>query len=158
MDRYQFLNDNLDRQLAWISKSDKRLSFVVPIALAMLASLAAKAPELEDWTATIWTFVGLASIALSITLIYCLCATFPRTDAKKNSNIYFEGILSKEIDQFAQEAVSLDDVAIQEDLAFQIHINAEIASTKYKLIQKALFTLFLSSFLWVIALYILWSV
>lgn len=157
MEKYQFLNDNLDRQLAWISKSDSRLSFIVPIALAMLAALAAKAPELKIWTVEIWLFVGLSAVFLFTTLIFCLCATFPRTDAKKESNIFFGGILTRDIDEFSSQVMALDDIQILEDIAFQVHINAEIASSKYKWIQGALFTLFLASVFWIIALYVVWS-
>lgn len=158
IETYQFLNDNLDRQLSWIDKSDIRLAFIAPLSLAMLASLASKTPVITEWSIAIWMWLLFSTFFLFLTLIFCVCATFPRTDGKKDSVVFFGEIIKKDIDTFADEILIITEADVLKDLVYQIYINAEIASIKYGWIQKSLFTLILASVFWLFAIYTLWSI
>ena len=151
------MNDNLNRQLSWIDKADLRLAFIVPLALAMIASIATKAPAINNWDVALWVWVPFSFLFLSLTLVFCVCATFPRTDGKKPSSLFFGGIIESNIDEYASNALRVEEEEVLRDLAHQVHINAEIAATKYGWIQKALFTLILASIFWAFTIYTLWS-
>ena len=128
----------------------------MPIALAMLAALASKTPTIDKWSVPIWMALSFTILFLSLTIIFCLCATFPRTDSQKPSNIFFGGITSKNIDDFTRQIEATKKQEILTDLSHQIHINAQIASIKYTWIQRALFTLIIASIFWGFAIFILW--
>lgn len=147
----------MNRQLSWIDKADLRLAFIVPLALAMLASIATKAPAINKWDVELWVWVPFSVLLLSFTLVFCVCATFPRTDGKKPSSVFFGGVLESNIDDYASKALEIEEEEVLRDLAYQVHINAEIASAKYGWIQKALFTLILASVFWAFTIYSLWS-
>lgn len=157
INKYQYLNDNLNRQLHWIDKADLRLAFIVPLTLAMLASISAKSPSLSKWDAALWMWIPFSIFFLSLTLVFCICATFPRITGKKKSNVFFRGILEKDIDEYASQVTSIEEEDALIDLAYQVHINAGIAATKFNWIQKALFTLILASIFWAFTIHALWS-
>lgn len=157
MDKYQFLNDNLDRQLLWIARADSRLKFIVPMCLAMFGTLAAKSPELGCWEVKQAIPSFFAVLFLTLSLLFCFLATFPQTKGKKPSQIYFGGIIKTPLNDFPTKISETDEQDILTDLAFQCHINADIADKKFKWIQKAQFVLFIASLFWTCAIYFLWS-
>jgi len=90
----------LDKQLGWISAADSRLSLVLPLSTAMLGALAVYATKPSSWTLMAGIPAAFAIFFLCLSIIFCACASFPRTDGTKGSLFFFGGIVSRDISQF----------------------------------------------------------
>lgn len=158
MDRTSTLNSILSRQLGWIAAADAKSSFIFPVAAAMLGLLAALAPDKDSWTISAAIFSSLATLLLALSIIFCALAAFPRTKGPRGSNIYCDGIASKDVDQYLKEIKSLTDDSYNADLTRQCHVNATIASAKFKWIKFALGAIFAAAAPWVMSVYLLYGI
>ena len=157
MDLLSVLESILSRQLAWIAAADAKTSFIFPVASAMCGLLAALAPEPGCWSIAAAVCTAIATLFLVLSILFCAFATFPRTDGPPGSNIYFDGISNRNSDQFISDMQQLDESSHLADLARQCHINAQIASVKFKWVKFALASLFVAALPWVLSLYFLYS-
>lgn len=124
----------------------------------MLGLLAAVAPEKGNWTISAAIFSSVATLLLALSIIFCALSAFPRTKGPRGSNIYCDGIASKDVDQYLKEIKSLTDDSYNADLVRQCHVNATIASTKFKWIKFALGAVFVAAAPWVISVYLLYGI
>lgn len=157
MDRISILDSILSRQLGWIAAADQKNSFIFPVAAAMLGLLAALSPDKNGWTVPSAIFGTVAAVLLTLSVIFCALAAFPRTEGPRGSNIYCDGILSREPDQYVKDVKALTEDGHISDLARQCHINAAIACAKYKWIKLALGAIFAAVAPWVVSIYLLYG-
>ncbi|MEA0735676.1 DUF5706 domain-containing protein [Xanthomonas campestris pv. campestris] len=143
----------LDKQLGWISAADSRLSLVLPLSTAMLGALAVYATKPGAWTLLAGIQAAFAIFFLSMSIIFCACASFPRTDGTKGSLIFFGGIVTKDIAQFRVAMKAAQKSDLQDDLIEQCHINAEIASTKFTWVKRGMASVLISMLPWAFAVY-----
>jgi len=96
---------------------------------------------------------AFAIFFLCMSIIFCACASFPRTDGTKGSLVFFGGIVSRNISQFqvAAKAVQMSD--LQYDLIDQCYINAQIASTKFMWVKRGMASMLAAMLPWAFALY-----
>lgn len=158
MDRTSTLESILSRQLGWIAAADAKSSFIFPVAAAMLGLLAALAPDEKGWTIPAAIFSSVATLLLALSIIFCALAAFPRTKGPRGSNIYCDGIASKDVDQYIKDMKSLTEDSYNADLARQCHINAIIASAKFKWIKFALGAIFAAAAPWIISVYLMYGI
>ena len=156
MDKIDFLEKNLGRQLAWIQASDTRLALVLPLSTAMLGTLGILAPAANSWPLCSEVITVFAVVLLSLSIFFCACASFPRTDGPKRSMIFFGRIATQKIDQFRDSVASLSDEEYIEDLTKQCHINAQVAMIKYIWVKRSLASLFWATPPWALAVYLLY--
>jgi len=157
--RIQFLEKNLDRQMAWIRAAESKISFVFAIDIAMLGLLAAISPkEANIWTIAPAIFAAFAAFFGLMSLIFLSVASFPRTKGPKSSLIYFAGIGQRDADQFGRAAREMSAEAYIDDLCIQCHRNAEIAERKFAWVQRAMVALYLSVAPWFFAIYLLYNI
>lgn len=143
----------LNRQIAWIAAADSRLSLVLPLSTAMLGALAVYAPTPNAWTLVTGIPASFAIFFLSLSILFCALAFFPRTTGTKGSVIFFEGISSRSLEQYQSTLTTIADTEYLADLIQQCHINAAIASTKFAWVKRGMGSLFISVIPWAYAVY-----
>ena len=152
------LEANLARQLHWIASADSKAAFAFTLTTAMLGILAAIAPrDSSAWAVAPAIFTSFA-VALGVAaLLFLSFAALPRTEGPKGSLIFCGGISQRSAAQFKEAIFAVTPDTYAADLAVQCHRNAEIATTKFAWIQRALFCLYLSVVPWALALWLLYS-
>lgn len=143
----------LNRQLSWIVAADSRLSLLLPLSTAMLGSLAAYAPRPSDWNLSCGISAAFAIFFLCLGIVCCAFAFFPRTSGTKGSIIYFEGINSRNLDQYQAHLASCKMEDYNSDLVQQCYINASIASAKFAWVKRGMASLFTSAIPWAFTIY-----
>jgi hypothetical protein len=156
MDRVEILERELDRLLQWVRAAESRLALVLSLGTAMLGALAVSIPRAFEWSLFSAIAASFAVFLLVLSIVFSALATFPRTTGPKGSLIYFGGIASVEVEQFAKRMKALTEDEYIEDLTLQCHRNAQIATKKYGWVQKSMGCLFMSSPFWAIALFSLY--
>lgn len=157
MDKIDYFEKTLARQLAWIQAADTRLSLVLPLSTAMLGTLAVLTPAADSWPISVALLSSCAVILLILSIVFCACAAFPRTYGPKGSMIFFGGIAQRKTDQYQSDAKSLSEEDYVDDLARQCHANAQIADTKYNWVKRGLACLFLATLPWALSVYFLYA-
>lgn len=151
------LEKELERLLGWVRAVETRTSFIIPLSTGMLGALAALAPTSTPWTFPAAISSSIALILLALSLASCALAAFPRTTGPKGSLIYFGGISTMELEQYAAAMKNLSVDAYIDDLVRQCHRNAQIAERKYAWIQRALGCLFLGAAPWTLSVFLLYT-
>lgn len=148
----------LERQLTWISSAEVKLGAVITIGLAMLGAEAVAFSATQLTLGLIGTAVFVSTFLLLIfSLISCGISIISRLECSTDSLIFFGMIAKKTSKKYIQELKALTDEDLLDDLGFQIHRNAQIATTKHKWAKLAVLLTYLSLPLWVTTL-ILWAV
>lgn len=158
MNKVDYLEKNLERQLSWIQRSDTRISLLLPLTTTMGAVLAALVPAPDKWTISSIAPSIFTIVLLALCVIFTACATFPRTNGPSGSGIFFGGIAKRTASQYSEYVNKLDDHCYTNDLAGQCYINAQIAHRKINWVKRAMICLFLSFLPWVISIYFLYQV
>lgn len=148
---------SLARQLDWIRAVDGKVPVLIGIDTAMVAAIAAIAPEPGRFTALAGLMVVLGSGAVIISLICCITATFPRTDGPEGSLIFFGEICKRPLEAYDRAIRERTDADYLADLNAQCHRNAQVAASKYAAVANAMMWLFIALPLWLIAGYMLYQ-
>jgi Family of unknown function (DUF5706) len=144
-----------ERQMAWIAAADTKTAAIVAIDSAMIAALAtafASTKTPATW-AVLLSIIALISIVIGI--ICCAAALLPRTEGPKNSLLFFGTISKVEPAEYLEALAAASEKSFLEDLAAQIHRNAEIACLKHIWVRRALGWSFFSAIPWVFAIALL---
>lgn len=153
------LESNLARQLHWIASADSKGAFIFSLTAAMLGLLAAVAPSAPiTWTIAPAITTAFAVASAFASLVCLSFAAFPRTDGPKASLIYCGGVAQRDANQFNEQVHQLSIDAYTADLALQCHRNAVIACEKFKWVQRAMISLYISLVPWALSVWLLYSV
>ncbi|CUH99614.1 Pycsar system effector family protein [Leisingera aquaemixtae] len=144
MNRLEFLEKNLERQIGFVRASETRVQFLLPsLSVAMAAWLAGFLKA--DFSSEITVLSGtLALIGFMISAFFTWQSLYPKIDGAQDSNIFFGGIASKTFENFKQSIENIDSEKYERDLTAQVHINANIALRKFKSVQKAMMFWYIS--------------
>lgn len=156
-DKIDYLEKELARLLSWIQVADSRMALVLPLTTAMLGVLSVLAPDINGWSMPAAIASSFALFFLILSPIFCALASFPRISGPKGSNIFFGGIVSRELEQFKQAVSNITQEDYCDDLINQCHINSQIANTKFSWVRRAMGSMFLAFFPWAVAVYTLYS-
>src|SRR5206468_2040137 len=139
--------------LAWIGAADVKVGVVVAIQTALLSALAGAftASNADARTATTYSLTAAAVVCAALAVIYAARATFPQTGGPARSMVFFGKIAEQSIANFRDGMRALEDKDLLVDLADQVHRNAEIASSKYKEVRKAIGWSFVTAVPWALA-------
>jgi hypothetical protein len=152
------LEANLARQLHWIAAADTKAGFAFTLVTAMLGLLAALAPATTaGWDIASAVFSSLTAVTGSGSLVCLWAVAFPRTDGPRPSLVYCGGVSVRTAEQFREEFMAISPAKYAADLAVQCHRNAEIASTKFTWVQRAMMFLCASVPLWVASIWLLYG-
>ena len=149
----EVLEKELERLLRWVGAAESRLAFVFSVSTAMLGAIALAVGDPADWS---WLSAAAASPAIVLLLSSIVCsalATFPRTDGKTRSLIFFGYIDSLSLDEYRKLVMSQTESGYRDDLIEQCHRNAQIASSKHAWIRRSMICIFLAAIPWAVALF-----
>ncbi len=145
----------LERQLGWIAGAEIKVGLVITLDIAMLGGIAATFSASP--TKTAWAYL-MVIVACSLALIGLACAAYavnPRLDGPTRSLLYFGRIAETTEPDYVQAFNRTTDEQILEDWLVQVHRNAEIATVKHRWVKRAIYSSFLSTPPWVIAIALL---
>lgn len=139
------LEASLERQLNWIAATESRIALIVPLATALFGSVAIKYTCIQ--TSDFWIqFASWSTLALLATvMVTAAVAIFPRTKGPAHSLIFFGGISQQSAQEFHDAVTESTEDQYRNDLIEQVHINANIASIKFRWIRRSM-ALLLASF------------
>lgn len=96
--------------------------------------------------------VLVSTFLLCISLYFSKSALSPRLKGPIESSIFFGKISEVQIEAFRRKVAEAVDADVEEDLANQIHRNAEIAHQKHKNIGKSIVAITLGIPFWIVAI------
>lgn len=142
------LEISLERQLSWVAATESRIALIVPLATALFGSVAIKYTYIR--TSDCWVqFASWSTLALlAVVIVTAAVAIFPRTKGPAHSLIFFGGISQKSAQEFHDAITESTKDQYQKDLIEQVHLNATIASTKYRWIRRSMALLLVSLVPW----------
>lgn len=146
---------SLGRQLDWIRAVDGKTPLILGLATALLGAIAAIAPAPSKISTLQAACAIAAAIPLLLSLVFCVFATFPRTDGPADSLLFFGCIARMALAKYQARVRSRTDDEYLTDLVAQTHRNAQIAHSKYASVRRATLWLFVALPLWLIAGYVL---
>jgi len=150
-DRLKVAQWILDKNLTWIAAADSKVGFIVGVNTAMLGGLAAAVSKATHLTAWPTVFLLLATGAETVAILCAATAVLPRVDGPKRSFVFFGKIAEFDRAEYQERIRRCSDSDLLDDIAAQIHRNAEIATHKHGLVRKALWWSFLSGLPWIVA-------
>ena len=153
----EVLEKNLARILGWISAADARVAPLFAINTAMLGVVAALLPKPALWEKLPLVTAVLTMICLGASLVCIFLTTIPRTTGPKSSLLFFGGIAQKDAQQYHQAIKEHRDDDYLQDLAYQVHRNAEIANAKFKWIGFAMRWTLVGALPWLFAVFLLYQ-
>ena len=148
-ERISWAEDNLKRQLDWISRHDSRIAVIFGICVAMLGFLATETTAFSKLNAGSIFFSMGAIAAQTVSLAAIYFSHYPRTVSPSNSLLFFGDIAKLGLQQFSTNFCSRTEKEHLNDLCDQIHINATIITKKFDALKVALIFLLLSAPPWV---------
>ena len=148
---------SLDRQLEWIRAVDSKTPIIIGLATAMLAVTGALSPDPKSLTWATGVLMAIGSLPLIGSLCWCAAATFPHTEGPDGSLIYFGGISKRSSAKYTEAVSTRTTEDYLQDLNAQCHRNAQIATAKYRAVQRAHLWLFIATPVWLIACYLLYK-
>lgn len=149
---------SLARQVEWVKQADTKANFAFAFNTAMLGALAAVAPKVAcGWSPVAILFSVAATLLFCYSLICVGVALFPRTWGPVTSILYCGGIAKHTAEGFRGAMLQLSPDAYIGDLCDQCHRNAEIATMKFKWVQRALFSLYCAALPWLLSVWLLYA-
>ena len=148
---------SLSRQLEWIRAIDTKTPIIIGLATTMLAVTGALSPKPQDLNLGWGVAMAMGSLPLIGCLSWCAAATFPHTAGPGSSMIYFGSICKLPHADYANALSTRSDAAYLVDLNAQCHRNAQIATAKYRAVQRAMLWLFMATPAWLVACYLLYK-
>jgi hypothetical protein len=147
------MEDALTRQQKTNSAADTKVSTLIGINTTMLAVLAALITRVGQASPWMVFFVVLSAGGLLTGILFLSLSSVPRTSRTTSSVIFFGSIASMSSEAFrdAMRGISPEDYL--NDLLEQIHRTSEIATAKYRWIQRAQLAWYWSIVPWLITVY-----
>ena len=144
--------DLLDLQLEWVRAADGKVAPLWAINVAMLGVLVAVSAS-----GALTSRSPLPMLTGGILLIACILlalVNFPRTTGPAHSLIFFASIAEMSEIAFRSATIARTPEDAVTDIISQIYRNAQIARTKYRLLQGSTVCTFLALPLWLIVIYL----
>ena len=152
--RIEFAKWHFERTLHWITTADSKVGVTMALVTAMLGGLAAAFAASDAAERTAWGYLAALSAAGTLVMsVFCAgMATIPRTQGPLQSLIFFARIQEYPIEEYVSNMEQLTEKQLLNDLARQIHRNAQIACDKHSWVRKSLLWAFWGAVPWAIAI------
>jgi hypothetical protein len=151
--RIGFMELALTRQLKTNFAADTKVSTLIGIDTTMLAVLAALITRTGTASPWVIALVALSASGLLIGLLFLSLSSVPRTSRTNASIVFFGSIASMGGDAYGEAVRTITEQEYLDDLIRQTHRTAEIATQKYRWIQRAQLAWYLSILPWLLAVY-----
>lgn len=136
LQRTQFLEANLQRQIEWIKQHDSKSSVILGIATAMTGLLANTWKDIQSPSIDLTSAFGIALLLQSLVFAFLFLGGFPRTRGP-DSLLFFGSIAKIETAAYVLQHVTRSIGEHAEDVARQCHVVAQIADIKYANLRRA---------------------
>jgi hypothetical protein len=144
--------DQLTMILSFFSRVDAKLSTILAIDTAMLASMSAGIPPLHQLSVLLMLPFGVAA-GLLVGSYYCLYrGGFPNLKGGHSSNVYFKDIAARNESRFVDDYKNQSWEALRLDLLSQIWRNSEILTEKFRYLRFAFVCMAFAAVPWVLSL------
>jgi hypothetical protein len=145
----------LERNLSWIATADVKAGVIITLNIAMLGGLATIVNSVKFVSSWAWVFIAIAASLGVLSTNFTAACLLPRLDGPEKSLIFFGKITDLDRSDYINVLAKVTDQDYFEDLAEQIHRNAEISMTKHMYVKKATIIAFISAVAWVLSILIL---
>jgi hypothetical protein len=151
--RIGFMELALTRQLKTNFAADTKVSTLIGINTTMLAVLAALITRTSTASPWVITLVALSAGGLLIGLLFLSLSSVPRTSRTNASIVFFGSVANMDGDAYGEAVRTITEQDYLDDLIRQTHRTAEIATQKYRWIQRAQLAWYISILPWLLAVY-----
>lgn len=151
--RINLMEGALSRQQKNNAAADTKVSTLIGINTTMLAVLAALITRISQASPLMIVFVVLSAGGLLVGILFLSFSSAPRTSKNRSSVIFFGSIARMTSDAFREAITTISAEEYLNDLAEQIHRTSEIATAKYRWIQRAQVAWYWSIVPWLITVY-----
>lgn len=142
----------LERNLEWISAAESKVGFVVAIVTAMIAGLAAAYSD-ADKVSTLGAGTSAGAVFLCmLSIVSAASCVRSRTDGPPLSLVFFSRIVEMNSREYVERLSTATEDELLEDLARQIHRNAQIAKEKHAWASTAMNLAFWAAPFWALAI------
>lgn len=155
--RIEFAKWQFERTLHWIATADAKVGVAMALVTAMLGGLAAAFAASDVTKHTAWSYLATLSAAGTLVMaVFCAAmAAIPRIRGPLHSMIFFARIQEHSIEDYVNQVEHLTEKQLLNDLARQIHRNAEIACEKHSWVRNSLLWSFWGAIPWALAIVLL---
>lgn len=144
--------DQLAMILSFFPRVDAKLSTVLAVDTAMMATLSASVPVLQkvSWYMAVTPIVASAMMMVSYVFLYR--GGFPNLKGGHSSVVYFKDIAAKNESAFIEAFERHTPESLRKDVLAQIWRNSEILSQKFHSLRLAFVWMALAAIPWSISL------
>lgn len=144
---------SLQRHLDWIGRHDTRIGFAAGITLAMLGVLANASASVLVWDCYTYFVFITPYLCLFGSLVAIFLSQNPQIEPPNASLIFFGTVGNLECTLFKKKFKEMTKEEFLDDLLFQIHINAQIISKKFKYLKTSFNLIAVAIPFWLLAIY-----
>ncbi|NOG92585.1 MAG: hypothetical protein HND42_05010 [Armatimonadetes bacterium] len=141
----------------WNKAIDTKTQIALGLNLAMLGGLVAMSPKPDDLTFRMLVLLAIGGILPFLSCVQCMRGFFPQTKGPGDSLIFFGAIDNRTVDGYRKAICEETDETYASDLCEQVYRNAQIATSKYRLVKNAILLQAMGVIPWLIASYVLYK-
>ena len=140
--------DQLNLILGFFPRVDAKLSTVLAVDTAILATMTAAVPPFCQMNAWSWVSSSATVTLLALSFVHLYLGGFPNTKGGESSLIYFRQIASRTEARFVEAYAGQSHEALRMDLLTQVWRNSEILAAKYDNLKLAFIFMALTLLPW----------
>ena len=144
--------DQLSLVLSFFPRVDAKLSTILAVDIAMLATMSAAVPSFHQITAAAACAAVLTAILMALSFFNLYRGGFPNTEGGHSSVIYFRDIASRNEARFLEDYGACSSETLRADLLAQVWRNSVILHNKYRHLKHAFVFMALALCPWAVAL------
>ena len=129
--------DQLALVLSFFPRVDSKLSAVLAVNTAMLATLSTTFPAASKLSPLSITTSALTTLLLALSFFFLYRGGFPNTEGGGSSLTYFRSIAAKNESAYISAYAALTPEQLRSDLLAQVWRNSCILTSKYASLKKA---------------------
>lgn len=149
---FGFLDTILSKNISWINVADTKAGFVFLMSTSMAGVLAALMPTFSAMTCLMLWGTAISFFLLGASVLFLFFVNFPHLNGALKSLIFFGGISTVKADKYIEKVLNGTTQEILEDMAFQCHRTAQIASYKFKYLKISFQFLFAAILPWILTI------
>ena len=123
--------DQLNLVLSFFARVDAKLSTVLAVDTAILATMTAAVPPFSQMNAWLWVSSSATVMLLALSFFRLYRGGFPDTKGGESSLIYFRQISGRTEARFVEAYAGQSHEALRADLLSQVWRNSAILTAKY---------------------------
>ncbi len=129
--------DQLTLVLSFFPRVDAKLSTVLAVDTALLATMSAAVPSFGQMNAWTWVGSSLTVVLLILSFVFLYRGGFPDTKGGHSSLIYFRQIAAHTEARFIEAYEAQSPETLRRDLLTQVWRNSEILTAKYDSLKRS---------------------